>query len=123
MSRKGAEPVHTVADLRQMQSLSLRSKVSMTKARIRAWYEYWDGDVYVSFSGGKDSTVLLHIVRDMYPDVPAVYMDTGLEYPEVRAHALSVDNVTVLYPIRSIRVKGSGCVQILRRYCLQRDTL
>lgn len=100
MSRKGAEPVHTVADLRQMQSLPLRAKVRMTQARIRAWYEYWDGEVYVSFSGGKDSTVLLHIVRDLYPDVPAVYIDTGLEYPEVRAHALSVDNLTVLYPIR-----------------------
>lgn len=100
MSKKLVEPVHTVADLRQMQSLSLGAKVRMTQARIRAWYEYWYGDVYVSFSGGKDSTVLLHIVRDMYPEVPAVYVDTGLEYPEVREHALSVDNVTVLSPMR-----------------------
>lgn len=53
---------HTRADLQQMQSLPLAAKVSMTKRRIREWYEHWDGQVYISFSGGKDSTVLKHIV-------------------------------------------------------------
>ena len=46
-----------------------------------------DGQVYVSFSGGKDSTVLKHIVDSMYNDVPSVFVDTGLEYPEVRRFA------------------------------------
>ena len=41
------------------------------------------GAVFVSFSGGKDSTVLLKLVRELYPDVKAVFCDTGLEYPEV----------------------------------------
>ena len=40
--------------------------------------------VYVSFSGGKDSTVLKHIVDSMYNDVPAVFVNTGLEYPEIQ---------------------------------------
>lgn len=56
----------------------------MTKERIRQWYEHWNGMVYVSFSGGKDSTVLKHIVDSMYDDVPALFVDTGLEYPEIR---------------------------------------
>jgi 3'-phosphoadenosine 5'-phosphosulfate sulfotransferase (PAPS reductase)/FAD synthetase len=56
----------------------------MTQLRIRAWYEHWDGQVYVSFSGGKDSTVLKHIVDGMYSDVPAVFVNTGLEYPEIQ---------------------------------------
>lgn len=42
------------------------------------------GAVYVSFSGGKDSTVLKHIVDSMYDDVPAVFVNTGLEYPEIQ---------------------------------------
>lgn len=49
---------HTTYDLKQMQSLPLDIKIRMTKKRIEQWYEYWNGMVYVSFSGGKDSTVL-----------------------------------------------------------------
>ena len=74
--------------LKQRQALPLELKVVRTKQRIRDWYEHWHGDVYLSFSGGKDSTVLLDIVREMYPEVPAVFCDTGLEYPEVREFAL-----------------------------------
>mgnify|MGYP006321089113 FL=1 len=56
---------HTADDLRQMQSLSLGSKIIMTQQRIRQWYYHWNGDVYLSFSGGKDSTVLKHIIDGM----------------------------------------------------------
>lgn len=70
----------------------------LSQQRIREWYDHWQGGVYVSFSGGKDSTVLLHLVRELYPEVPAVFVDTGLEYPEVRKFALSQPNVTVLRP-------------------------
>ena len=75
---------HLPHDLAQMQSLPLEAKIIMTKQRIRQWYEYWDGQVYVSFSGGKDSTVLKHIVDSMYDDVPALFVNTGLEYPEIQ---------------------------------------
>ena len=75
---------HLPHDLAQMQSLPLEAKIIMTKQRIRQWYEYWDGQVYVSFSGGKDSTVLKHIVDSMYDDVPALFVNTGLEYPAIQ---------------------------------------
>ncbi len=77
---------HSPHDLKQMQSLPLEAKIIMTKQRIRQWYDHWDGEVYVSFSGGKDSTVLKHIVDNtsgVY-DVPAVFVNTGLEYPEIQ---------------------------------------
>ena len=73
--------------LRQKQGLPLEGKIILAQQRIREWYDHWDGQVYISFSGGKDSTVLMHLVKDMYPDVPAVFVDTGLEYPEVRKFA------------------------------------
>jgi 3'-phosphoadenosine 5'-phosphosulfate sulfotransferase (PAPS reductase)/FAD synthetase len=75
---------HQPWDLKQMQSLPLQAKILMTKRRIESWYEHWEGQVYVSFSGGKDSTVLKHIVDSMYDDVPAVFVNTGLEYPEIQ---------------------------------------
>lgn len=100
---------HTIGDLRQYQSLPLSAKIIMTQRRIRSWYDYWDGQVYVSFSGGKDSTVLLHLVRELYPDVEAVFVDTGLEYPEIRQFVKTFDNVTILRPEMSF-------VDVLKKY-------
>lgn len=73
--------------LRQMQGLPLIVKVRKSQLRIREWYEHFDGNVYVSFSGGKDSTVLAHLVHELYPDVPLVFSNTGLEYPEIQSFA------------------------------------
>ena len=77
---------HEPYALKQRQSLPLEAKIILTQQRIRQWYDYWNGEVYVAFSGGKDSTVLKHIV-DNTPgvyDVPAVFVNTGLEYPEIQ---------------------------------------
>ncbi len=84
--------------LRQRQSLPLEAKEAKTEIKIREWYEHFNGEVYVSFSGGKDSTVLLHQVRKLYPDVPAVFADTGLEYPEIKEFVKTIDNVVTLRP-------------------------
>lgn len=90
---------HELWELKQMQALPLSIKLRMTQQRIRDWVnEFGTDGVYVSFSGGKDSTVLLHIVRDMYPDVEAVFVNTGLEYPEIQKFVKTFDNVTILRP-------------------------
>jgi 3'-phosphoadenosine 5'-phosphosulfate sulfotransferase (PAPS reductase)/FAD synthetase len=89
--------------LQQLQGLPLEVKIEKTKLRIKEWYEYWNGQVYISFSGGKDSTVLLHIVRELYPDVPAVFVDTGLEYPEIKEFVKTIDNVVWLKPKMSFK--------------------
>ncbi len=47
------------------------------------------GIIGVSFSGGKDSTVLLDLVRQVVPDAPAAFFDSGCELRqtyEVVAH-------------------------------------
>lgn len=90
---------HTLQDLKIMQALPLEIKVRMTQDRIRGWVnEFGVEGVYVSFSGGKDSTVLLDLVRNLYPEVPAVFVDTGLEYPEIREFVKTFDNVTWVKP-------------------------
>ena len=76
--------VFSASDIARLQGLPLSQKIEMTKRRIDQFYHARDGKVFVSFSGGKDSTVLLHIVRSIFPDVPAVFIDTGLEFPEIR---------------------------------------
>ncbi len=85
-------------DLRTRQSMPLSVKVRMAEARIREWYEHYEGQVCVSDSGGKDSMVLRHLVRNLYPEVPSVHCDTGVEYPEIREAIRLVDNVTIVRP-------------------------
>jgi len=84
-------------ELRRLQSLSLSEKIEQTQLRIMQWYEYWDGDIYVSFSGGKDSTVLLDITQKLYPDIESVFLDTGLEFPEIR-NFVKTKNSTIIRP-------------------------
>lgn len=88
----------TSEELQKLQDLPLERKVLVTQTRIIEWYKRFDGQVYISFSGGKDSTVLLHIDREIYPDIPAVFVDTGIEYPEIRQFVKTFDNVTILRP-------------------------
>ena len=89
--------------MKLLQALPLDLKIAKTQNRIREWYNYYGGEVYVSFSGGKDSTVLLDIVRGLYPDIDAVYVDTGLEYPELRDFVKTIDNVTWLKPKKNFK--------------------
>lgn len=100
----------TIQELQQLQRLPLEVKVAKTKQRIREWVDHFGVDgVYVSFSGGKDSTVLLTIAREMYPNIPAVFCDTGLEYPEVREFVKTYDNVEWLKPKMNFK-------QVLEKY-------
>lgn len=114
-------------DLKLLQNYPLWMKIEKTKQRIREWYEYYNGQVYVSFSGGKDSTVLLHIAREVYPDIEAVFSNTGLEFPEIIKYVKTYDNVSIVKPQVTfkevIETKGypvisksvSNCIRLARK--------
>jgi len=98
------KPKHTISDLYQMQSLSLDSKVRMSYWRIKGWIEEYGTDgVYVSFSGGKDSRVLLDMVRKSYPDIKGMFVDTGLEYPAIRKFVNQFENIDIVKPTITFR--------------------
>lgn len=103
-------------ELAYMQSWPLERKVEYSKELMASWDNYWKAPhlrwepdyeaescgVYVSISGGKDSEVVLDLARQVIGnDVPAVFCQTGLEYPSVKQLALLHDNVTVLRPKKS----------------------
>ena len=93
-----ADTVHDAARLKELQALPLERKIQITQTRIIEWYQHYNGNVCISFSGGKDSTVLLHIARRLYPDIPAVFSNTGLEYPEIQRFVKSFDNIDIVTP-------------------------
>jgi 3'-phosphoadenosine 5'-phosphosulfate sulfotransferase (PAPS reductase)/FAD synthetase len=95
---KLSNPKHTNEDLKEMQSWPLERKIMVTQTRILEWYHHYNGMVYVSFSGGKDSCVLLDLARRIFPEIPAVFIDTGLEFPEIRQFVKTFDNVTWVRP-------------------------
>lgn len=81
----------------------IRVKIQMSLKRIREWYDRFNGDVYISFSGGKDSTVLLDLVRRVCPNVKAVFCNTGLEWPQVVDFVDTIPNVEIIRPKHSFK--------------------
>lgn len=93
----------TKQELLYRQNLPLSVKVRMTETRISEFIEQYGENVYISFSGGKDSTVLLNIARRIHPDIKAVYLDTWMEYPQIREFVKRFDNVIKIKPNKSLK--------------------
>lgn len=88
----------------QRKYLPYEAKLVLSASRIREWYDNFDGNVYISFSGGLDSTVLVHMVEQVLNmSIPKVFVDTGLEFSEIREFVHSFDNVEILYPEMNFR--------------------
>lgn len=95
--------MRTKDDLRQLQALPFDLKISLTVRRLRDWIGYYgEQGVYLSWSGGKDSTVLRHIIMQHWPNVESVFVNTGLEYPEIQRFVKAAKDrgepVTILRP-------------------------
>lgn len=124
-------------ELYQWQALPLNIKVRMTAERIRNWVnEFGEDGVYLSFSGGKDSTVLGHIIREVcgYKNIPFVFVDVPTQYPELKEFVKTFDNLVILKPNISfaevcekygfpmISKEVSNCVSGARKYVKYLDS-
>lgn len=76
---------------KKLLALELDDKEITTYEKLDEWYMAWNGQCYVSFSGGKDSTVLAYLAarylssyRDPKWPLNLVFVNTGLEYPEIQ---------------------------------------
>lgn len=94
-------------ELQMLQSLPLDIKIAKSKLRIQEWVDFYGvDDCYISFSGGKDSLVMLHLIKqlDINDRIPVVFVDTGLEYPEIKQFVKKIyPNVTILRPKKSFK--------------------
>lgn len=89
-------------ELKERQNWNLFQKIDHSLGVIDEYIGKLNGKVYVAFSGGKDSTVLLHLCRIIKPDIKAVFVNTGNEYPDivkfVREKKNNGENVEIIFP-------------------------
>jgi 3'-phosphoadenosine 5'-phosphosulfate sulfotransferase (PAPS reductase)/FAD synthetase len=80
----------------------LTQKVKRAYSVIEQWIHHTSGNVYASVSGGKDSLVMAHLIRQVLPDCPFVWVNQGplAEWP---------DCVELLY---SLKDKGWNIVEL-----------
>jgi len=78
--------------------ITLQEKVRLAEELIKEAYERTGGKLFISFSGGKDSTILRHIALKLYPDMPVVYSNTTNELKEVLEYVKTFPDVITVTP-------------------------
>lgn len=84
----------------------LQDRLSVIRDTIA---KYGEENFYISFSGGKDSTVVHHLVDMALPNnkIPRVFINTGIEYVEIVnfvKELASVDNrFVIIQPSQNIK--------------------
>lgn len=73
----------TAQVLYERQKWTLNQKIDHSLGVIDEFIARNEGKVYLAFSGGKDSTVLMHLCEILYRDIPCVFVNTGCEYPDI----------------------------------------
>lgn len=85
-------------DLMHAKQSAFKKKVS---ASINLIESCVSNNMYVAVSGGKDSTVMLDLVRRVIPTAPAVFSDDEWMFPETESYVLGVKNlVRIASPAR-----------------------
>jgi 3'-phosphoadenosine 5'-phosphosulfate sulfotransferase (PAPS reductase)/FAD synthetase len=85
-------------ELRQRQSWALDQKIDHSLGVIDQFYQRLDGKCYVSFSGGKDSTIVLWLARRIYPNIKGCFCNTGNEYPDIVRFVRTFNNIDWIKP-------------------------
>lgn len=93
-----SETKYTKQDLETMRAWSLQRKIQVTQTRIIEWIGRYDWNVYISFSGGKDSTVLADLTARAYQAFRLTYADGTVEIVEIKSKF--VRRMQRDYPVR-----------------------
>jgi phosphoadenosine phosphosulfate reductase len=62
---------------------SIEHKISAAERLIRQALEQKRGDVCVTNSFQAEDMIVLHLVKQIFPDVPVIFLDTGYHFAEV----------------------------------------
>ncbi len=78
--------------------MDIEQKILNAKKKIVDFYEKENGKVFIAFSGGKDSQVLLHLARSIYPDIIGVFSNTTNENKNVLDNVKKFNNIITVLP-------------------------
>ena len=81
--------------LNERLNWTLNQKIDHSLFTIENALTYSNGNAYVSFSGGKDSTILLHLAKIVKPDIKAVFFNTTNEFPEIYKFIKEIDCIKI----------------------------
>jgi len=87
-------------DTGAIEWIKLQPKVEDAKNTIIKALDENDNPT-IAFSGGKDSIVVLDLVRKVNENITGTFCNTGNEYPETIEYVKLIDNITWLDPIKS----------------------
>lgn len=73
-------------ELALFKAMPLDLKIIKSKLLLQDAFSRFGDRIYVSYSGGKDSTVLSHLTRSINPSVLHIFANTTCEYPETLKH-------------------------------------
>jgi len=71
--------VNLIREVAEKVNRPFSEKYLETKGLVSANLINFKGELAVAFSGGKDSTVALHIAWQLQPDILVVFNNTGIE--------------------------------------------
>lgn len=84
----------TVKELRERQKWTLEQKIDHSLGTIEKFYNECKDNVYISFSGGKDSPIVLWLAKKLYPkwyDKFMKYENNGVTYREALRKMMMVN--------------------------------
>ena len=73
---------HLIDGVKEYVDMPFPDKLAISQVIIQRQLGDLAHNVAVAFSGGKDSLVVLSLVRQYYSDVPVLFNNTGVEWPE-----------------------------------------
>jgi phosphoadenosine phosphosulfate reductase len=94
--------VNIMPKLKPFINMPLADKDAITEVIIERNLRELGKDVVVAWSGGKDSTLVLWKVIKRFPEVPVIFNNTGIEYPETIRF---IRKITKLWNLNLIETK------------------
>ncbi len=90
-----------------MNTTALQEKIAKSKKVINEAFEKYGEKMALFWTGGKDSTVLLHLVRQIFGkklNFPILFLDTGLEFEEMYNF---IERINKMWGLNLLTIKPS----------------